>query len=66
MREILAEGLDQLVDSESVDWWDAFSVYPFQQLEQLLLLSALANEIPEQAEIFSNSPHFMLPALRFC
>lgn len=63
MREILASGLDQMVDSESVDWWDAFSVYPFQQLEQLLLLSALANEIPEQAEVFATSPHFMLPAL---
>src|SRR5277367_5941999 len=42
LRELLAVGLDQMVDSESVDWWDHFSVYPYQQLEQLLSLSALA------------------------
>ncbi|MGB6775894.1 MAG: hypothetical protein WBE45_16065, partial [Terriglobales bacterium] len=29
MREILALGWDQLVDAESVDWWEAFSVYPY-------------------------------------
>ncbi|MGB6632190.1 MAG: hypothetical protein WBD25_15980 [Terriglobales bacterium] len=63
MREILALGLDQLVDAESVDWWEAFSVYPYHQLEQLLLLSALAEQIPADAEIFTTSPHFALRAL---
>jgi hypothetical protein len=63
MRNILALGLDQLLDSESVDWWDAFSVYPYQQLEQLLLLSALAGQIPEHAEIFATRSHFSLDAL---
>ena len=63
MRDILALGLDQLVDSESVDWWDAFSAYPYQQLEQLMLLSALAEQIPKHAEIFATSPHFTLRAL---
>src|SRR5579862_467013 len=50
LRELMAVGLDQLVDSESIDWWDIFSVYPSQHLEQLLLLSALAEQIPEHAE----------------
>jgi hypothetical protein len=63
LREILALGLDQLVDSESVDWWDVFSVYTYQQLEQLMLLSALAEQIPEHAEIFATRPHFKLRAL---
>ena len=63
MREILALGLDQLVDSESVDWWDAFSPLPYQQLEQLMLLSTLAEQIPEHAEIFATSPHFTLRML---
>jgi hypothetical protein len=63
LREILALGLDQLVDSESVDWWDVFSVYAYQQLEQLMLLSALAEQIPEHAEIFATRPHFKLRAL---
>src|SRR5580698_3823562 len=63
LREILALGLDQLVDAESVDWWEAFSVYPYHQLEQLLLLSTLAEQIPVDAEIFATSPHFALRAL---
>jgi hypothetical protein len=63
MREILALGLDQLLDSESVDWWDLFSAYAYPQLEQLMLLSALAEQIPEHAEIFATSPHLMLRAL---
>jgi len=62
-RESLALGLDQLVDSESVDWWDVLSVYSYQQLDQLILLSALAEQIPEHAEIFATSPHFTLRAL---
>ncbi len=63
MREILALGLDQLEDSESVDWWDAISPFFYQQLEQLMLLSALAEQIPDHAEIFATRPHFTLPAL---
>jgi len=63
LRELLAVGLGQLVDSEAVDWWDAFSVHPYPQLEQLLLLSALAEQIPEHAEIFATSPHVALQAL---
>jgi hypothetical protein len=63
MRELLALGLDQLVDSESVDWWEAFSVFPYAQLEQLMLLSALAEQIPAHAETFATSPHFALRAL---
>jgi len=63
MREILALGLDQLVDSESIDWWDAFSPLPYQQLEKLLLLSALAEQIPDDAEIFATRSHFVLQAL---
>jgi hypothetical protein len=63
MRELLAIGLDQLVDSESVDWWEAFSVIPYAQLEQLMTLSALAGQIPAHAEIFATRPHFALGAL---
>jgi hypothetical protein len=63
MRSILELGLDQVVDSESIDWWDAFSVYPYQQLDQLLLLSALAAQIPDGAEIFATRPGFSLDAL---
>jgi hypothetical protein len=63
LREILALGLEQVVDSESVDWWDVFSALPHQQIEQLLLLSALSEQIPQDAEIFATRPHFALRAL---
>lgn len=63
MREILALGLDRLEDSESVDWWDVISPFFYQQLEQLMLLSALSEQVPEHAEIFATRPHFTLPAL---
>lgn len=63
LREILSLGLDQLVDSCSIDWWDLFSGQPLHQIEQLLLLSALAEKIPEQAEIFATRPHSTLRAL---
>ena len=63
MREILALGADQLLDSESVDWWDAFSVYPYKELDQLLLLSALGEQIPAHAELFATRPDFSVDAL---
>jgi hypothetical protein len=63
MRELLALGLDQLVDSESVDWWDAYSPLPYQQLEQLMLLSALAERIPADAEIYATRDYFAVRAL---
>jgi hypothetical protein len=63
LRELLALGLDQVVDEESVDWWEAFSVLPYAQLEQLMLLSALAEQIPSNAEIFTTRPHFASRAL---
>jgi hypothetical protein len=63
MRQILAPGLDQLEDSESVDWWDVISPFFYQQLEQLMLLSTLAEQIPGDAEIFATRPHSTLPVL---
>lgn len=63
MREILAPGLDHFVDFESVDWWGAFSAYTYQHIEQLILVSALGEQIPDHAEIFATHPHFTLPAL---
>jgi len=62
MREILAFGLDH--------WWirsrwtgGTFFCLPLSQLDQLMLLSALAEQIPDHAEIFATSPHLTLRAL---
>ncbi len=57
MRGLLAFGLGQLLDSESVDWWDVFSVMPYARIEQLMLVSAIAQELPAGSEIFATSPH---------
>src|SRR3982074_2301513 len=37
LRDILALGLDQLLDSESVDWWEGFSPYSCLPLQHLIL-----------------------------
>lgn len=63
IRDLLAVGLDQLLDSESIDWWDVYSVHPYLQIEQLLLVSILAEQIPQRAEIFATRPHFTVTAL---
>ena len=63
MRDIMALGLNQVVDSESVDWWDTFSPFPYWQLDRLLLSAALAEQIPDHAEIFATRPHFTVAAL---
>jgi hypothetical protein len=63
MRQILALGLEQVVDSTFLDWWDLFSPWSYQRLEQLLLMSTLAEQIPADAEIFTTSHHFALRAL---
>jgi hypothetical protein len=63
MREVLSLGLGQLVDSESVDWWDVLSSFFYAQLEEILLVSALAERIPDKAEVFTTRPHAAVPAL---
>ncbi|HSZ62033.1 MAG TPA: hypothetical protein VK828_09550 [Terriglobales bacterium] len=68
IRDLLAVGLDQLIDSESldsesIDWWDVYSVHPYAQIEQLLRVSLLAEQIPAYAEIFATHPHVTVSAL---
>jgi len=63
IRQLLALGLGQLVDSQAVDWWDLFSPNLYEPAEQLLLLSALVEHIPAKAEIFATRPGFLRKAL---
>ncbi|MFZ3263885.1 MAG: hypothetical protein WA172_07785 [Terriglobales bacterium] len=63
LRELLGVGLNQLVDSESIDWWDTYSGPLYQPLEQLMLASILAEQFPEGTEIFATRPHFVTQAL---
>ena len=63
LRELLAVGLNQLVDSESIDWWEVFSATLDHLLGQLVMLSGLAERIPEHAEIFATRAHGATRAL---
>lgn len=63
MRELMALGFEQMVDSELVDWWDILSPHFHDRLEQLLLLSALVEQIPADAEIFATRRYFSLHAI---
>ena len=51
IRETLAPGLDRLVDKAGVDWWDVFSLWLIEDLQQLLLAQRLAKEIGPKAEV---------------
>lgn len=53
LRDLFAIGLNQLVDSESIDWWELFSASLDHSLGQVLMLSALVERIPERAELFA-------------
>src|SRR5215471_6560082 len=57
LRELIAEGLNQLVDSESIDWWKLFSASLDHSFAQLLMMSALTERISGRAEIFATRAH---------
>lgn len=59
LREILGVGINHLVDSESIDWWEVYSGPLYPQVEQLMLSSVLAKQVPDDAEIFATRPHFV-------
>jgi hypothetical protein len=63
LRELLSAGLDHLVDSESIDWWDLFAGPLYQQIEQVMLATVLAEQFPADAEILATRPHFVTQAL---
>jgi hypothetical protein len=65
MRDVLAVGLEQVLDAEGLDWWDIFSAYPYQRLEQIVALSALAEQIPARSEIVATRADFDVEALAF-
>lgn len=63
LRELLGAGMNRLVDSESIDWWEVYLAPLYQQVEQLMLSSVLAEQIPDDAEIFATRPHFVTQVL---
>ncbi len=63
LSEILNAGLGNILDDEGVDWWDVFIPYASPRLEDIMLMSALGEEIKGAAEIRATRPHFLVQAL---
>ncbi len=63
LREILNAGLGNILDDEGIDWWDVFIPYASSRLEEVMLMSALDEEIKGGAEILATRRHFLLQAL---
>lgn len=52
LRELWQPDFHQLMDAEGVDWWDIFFPLPYAQMEQVVLVSTLAAEIPKDVPCF--------------
>ncbi len=62
IKNFLAAGLRQIVDSEGLDWWDILAPVQCLQIFELLLIIKLSREIPG-AELAATSSHRLLPVL---
>ncbi len=63
LRQILRVGLGSVVDNKGVDWWDIFLGYASSRIEDAMLMSALAEEVKNGAEIWATRPHFLAQML---
>ncbi len=63
LRQILNSGLGNILDHEGIDWWDVFIPYSSPQLEDIMLMSALAEELRSSAEIMATRPHSLVQTL---
>ncbi len=52
-RELLQFGMGQMVDEWGIDWWDVMSLMIVPELQQLMLLSRLAKQLPPGCELHS-------------
>jgi len=57
LRELNSVGLGQIVDSEGIDWWEVYSANLDHTLSQLLMIAALADRIPVNADVFTTRAH---------
>ncbi len=63
LREILNSGLGNILDNEGIDWWDVFIPYSSPRLEDIMLMSALAEELKSGAEIKATRTSFLVKTL---
>jgi len=63
LRELWGAGLGELVDEEGIDWWDSFLPLPHARIEEIMLASALAAQIPAGAEVVATREHSLVRAL---
>lgn len=64
LRRLLDLGRGRLVDDLGIDWWDLNSVFFYQQLEQVMLLTRLPEQWRQADEIVVSRPCFQAGILR--
>ena len=62
IRDFLAAGLRQIVDSEGIDWWEIWAPVQYLQIFELLLIIRLFQEM-RGAELWATRSHRLLPVL---
>jgi hypothetical protein len=63
-RELLQFGMGEIIDEAGIDWWDVMSLMIVPELQQLMLLSRLANKLPQGCELHTSRPGPLPTALK--
>jgi hypothetical protein len=63
MRQFCGIGIDRLIDSEGIDWWELLAPSSYQQVYEFFLLQKVARELPIPAEVCVTRPHHLADAL---
>lgn len=62
-RSLLQVGMGVMVDRSGTDWWDVLSLMFSVELQQLMMASQLARELPPGCELYSSRPSPLATAL---
>lgn len=63
LRKILGAGLGGLIGVDGLDWWDVLVPYYYGVVEQIMLMSALAERAENGAEFAATRPHALVRTL---
>jgi hypothetical protein len=64
MRQLLEEGLGQVVDHTGIDWWDVVSLMISPQLQDLMLVRRVAAHLKDGSDLFTSRPNSLANALQ--
>jgi hypothetical protein len=64
LRELLQLGMNLMVDSLGIDWWDLLCLFIAGDLQQLMLVHRLSKELHPNCDLYSSRPHPLATALQ--